>query len=164
MGKIYNIFSTSENSPKDFSLEAANELVPLLRRYTDEAIQETQKVALKMEYLGKETPQFKTLSKAHDQSIIRWAERVHRLGGLAKGLWTVDFDNGKGFLCWSHPEDKIEHFHSYDGSFKTRTKLGEQAIETKKPAKGSSTGTSRGDAKGSSKGSTPTPPQPQPGV
>ena len=103
MAKVVNIFSTDESSPKDFSTASANELVPLVKRYTEEAIQETQKIALKMEYVAKDSPQYKALSSGHDQVILKWAERIHRIGGLAKGLWTVDFDNGSGYLCWSYP-------------------------------------------------------------
>lgn len=123
MAKIFNIFATGQTTPKDFSVSKANELVPLVKRYTEEAIQETQKINLKLEYVAKDSPQFKALSKAHDSVVLKWAERVHRLGGLAKGLWTVDFDNGHGFLCWSFPEDRIDYFHTYDGSYKTRKKL-----------------------------------------
>lgn len=126
MAKVVNIFSNQQSSPKNFNVESANELIPLVKKYTDEAIQETQKISLKMEYLQKDTAQYKALSTAHDQVIIRWAERVHRLGGLAKGLWTVDFDDGRGYLCWSHPEDRIEHYHTYDGGYKTRKKLSER--------------------------------------
>jgi len=127
MAKVFNIFSTEEGSPKDFSIESANQLIPLVKKYTEEAMRETQKVGMKLEYLQKGSPQFKALSSAHDQVIIRWAERIHRIGGLAKGLWTVDFDNGQGYLCWNFPEDKIEHFHTYEEGFKQRKKLSEVA-------------------------------------
>lgn len=128
MGKVINIFAADQGSPSNFSLLKANELVPLVKRYTEEAIQETQKISLKLEYLEVDTQPYKALSKIHDQIILRWAERIHRLGGLAKGLWTVDFDTGKGYLCWSFPEDKIEHYHSYEGGYKNRERI--QTLET----------------------------------
>lgn len=134
MATVVNIFSTDERSPKDFSVASANLLVPLVKRYTEEAIQETQKIALKLEYVAKDSPQFKALSAAHDQVILKWAERIHRIGGLAKGLWTVDFDNGSGYLCWSYPEDKIDHYHTYEGGFKTRKPFGEAAAKPSKPS------------------------------
>jgi len=133
MAKIFNIFATSQTTPKDFSIESANKLIPLVKRYTEEAVQETQKINLKMEYLAKESPQFKALSKAHDSIVLKWAERCHRLGGLAKGLWTVDFDNGNGLLCWSFPEDRISYFHTYDGSYKTRKKIKGDAAPAERP-------------------------------
>jgi hypothetical protein len=123
MAKVVHLFSAAEGSPKDFTLQSANELVPLIRRYTEEALQETQKIALKLEFFDKSSSQYKVLSKTHDQAILRWAEKIHRLGGLAKGLWTVDFDTGRGYLCWSYPEEQIEHFHSYDEGFKNRKPL-----------------------------------------
>lgn len=123
MGKIYNIFSTREPAPKTHSLASANEALPAIRKYTEEAVRETDKLALQLQYVPRESPQFKTICKAYDEILMRWAERIHRLGAQAKGLWLVDFDTGDGYLCWSFPEERIEHFHTYDGGYKTRSKL-----------------------------------------
>ncbi len=123
MGKIYNLFSTAEPNPSTHSLESANEVLPLVRKFTEEAVKETDALSVKIQYLAKGTPPFKALCKQYDEILMRWAERIHRLGAQAKGLWLVDFDTGEGYLCWSYPEERVEHFHGYDGGFKTRTKI-----------------------------------------
>lgn len=123
MAEIYNLFSTDEPNPKTFSVESANRTLPLVRRFTEEAIEETDELSVQLQYLTKESPQFRLLAKRYDEALMRWAERIHRIGGIAKGLWLVDFDTGQGYLCWSHPEERVDHFHAYDGSYKTRVKV-----------------------------------------
>lgn len=123
MAQIYKLFSTTEDSPKTHTLESANRLLPLIRKYTEEAIELSEKIASKMLYLPKESAEYKSASSRYDEVIMQWVDRVHRVGAIAKGLWLVDFDTGTGYLCWVYPEDKIEHYHSYEGGFKTRKKL-----------------------------------------
>ncbi len=135
MGKIYNLFSTQEPSPTTHSLESATALLPLVRRYTTEAAKKTEALSLQLQYLTKDSQEYKRVCKEYDDIVVGWAERVHRVGGLAKGLWLVDFDTGRGYLCWSYPEKEIEYFHSYDGSYKTRKKLGTSKTNSRgKPA------------------------------
>ncbi len=123
MGKIYNLFSTSETVPTTHSVNSANDLLPLIRRYTQEAVDKTEALSVKLQYLHKDGPEFKLICREYDEVVMRWAERVHRLGGLAKGLWLVDFDTGEGYLCWKHPEMKVDHYHPYDGGYKTRVPI-----------------------------------------
>ncbi len=49
-----------------------------------------------------------------------WAQEVSAIGGEAKGLWLVDFDNGEGYWCWQHPEPTIEYTHGYTEGFAGR--------------------------------------------
>jgi hypothetical protein len=107
----------------------------LVKRYTEEAIEESEKIAAKMAYMTKNTPQYKSATALYDDIIMQWVEKLHRLGAVAKGLWLVDFDTGSGYLCWAYPEDRIEHFHSYEGGFKNRKKITRksQLIESTRP-------------------------------
>jgi len=123
VAKIYKLFSNVESHPRTHDLESANDLLPLIRKYTEAAIQETQRNLLKIRQFKRNSPDFKRLSRAHEEAIGRWVERVHRLGGLAKGLWLVDFDTGDGCLCWIYPETRVEHFHGYNEAYKDRRKV-----------------------------------------
>src|SRR5689334_10434476 len=123
MGKIYNLFSTKDVSPTSHSVESANGLLPLVRKFTDEAVDKTESLASKLQYLVEGTSEYKHTAHEYDEVVMKWAERIHRLGGVPKGLWLVDFDTGDGYLCWSYPEEKVDHFHTYEGNFKNRTKL-----------------------------------------
>lgn len=123
MAKIYHLFSNAEPHPKTHNLASANALLPIIRRYTDEAIRETQNKIFQIKFQSKGSPAYKRLLREHEEAVGCWVERVHRLGALAKGLWLVDFDTGEGYLCWSHPEKRVEHFHLYKESFKDRRKI-----------------------------------------
>jgi hypothetical protein len=123
VGKIYQLFSNTEPHPKTHNLRSANALLPLIRRYTHQAIQETQVLLAQLKHLGKDSPRTKDLMRDHEKAVGLWVERVHRLGGLAKGLWLVDFDTGEGYLCWAYPEQSVEYFHHYRESFKDRRKI-----------------------------------------
>jgi len=129
MAEIFNLFSIKDEPGKGFSIAEANRLVPLLRKYTEEAIRETGKIGAQLDFLDKESEQHKSLSNAYDDAVMKWAERVHRLGGLAKGLWTVDFDSGEYYFCWTYPERTISHFHQYDETFKARKKFPPSAVD-----------------------------------
>lgn len=123
MGNIYNLFSQEEAIPSTHTLKSANALIPAISRITEEAIKLTDSLAVKIQAQAKGSPKFEALVKNYDDIVQKWADKIHRLGGVAKGLWLVDFDTGKGYLCWSYPEKRIEHFHSYDTGFKQRVKV-----------------------------------------
>lgn len=123
MGKIYNLFSHHENPPSTHSVESANALLPLVYKYTREAVLKTETLALKLEGLKKNSKEFKEICHEFDLAIEQWSHKIHRLGAVAKGLWLVDFDTGTGYLCWAYPEKNVEHFHEYDTGFDKRKKL-----------------------------------------
>lgn len=37
-----------------------------------------------------------------------------------KGIWLVDFDNGKGYYCWKVGEEDLLYEHSYEEGFAGR--------------------------------------------
>lgn len=123
MAEIINIFSTEDPPPKTHTLESANRLLPLVKKYTEEAIEQTTICSTKIQYLEKGTPPYKSLSKEYDQIIMNWVEKIHRLGALAKGLWLVDFDSGEGLYCWKFPETRVDHYHDYKEGFKSRKRI-----------------------------------------
>jgi len=123
VAKIYKLFSQTEQSPKTHDLTTANQILPLIRRYTEEAIEETEDLAAKIAFQPRSSTIHKKMSAAYDRAVMKWVDRIHRLGGVAKGLWLVDFDTGAGYLCWAFPEERVEHFHDYQGGFGSRVKI-----------------------------------------
>lgn len=123
MAQIYKLFSITEEAPASHSLESANRLLPAVRRLTEEAVQSSSQVLVKMRLLGRHHIEYQSLSREYDRILMHWVEQIHRLGAIAKGLWLVDFDTGDGYLCWAYPETKVEYFHSYAGGFSTRKRL-----------------------------------------
>ncbi len=106
-----------------FSLEEARRLLPLLQRITRNSEKELQaRIPLLSKAEGERRGQLDDEIHALYHS---WREKMHRLGGVTKGMWLVDFDNGEGYYCWQYPEPHIEHFHAYGEGFLGRVKLNE---------------------------------------
>ncbi len=130
MGKIYNLFSHSDRPPRTHSVESANALLPVILRLTDDTMRQTDQLQLRLQRHKKGSETYDRLVKEYDAVVQRWVDKVHRLGASAKGLWLVDFDMGKGCLCWMYPEKKVDYFHSYEGGYKKRVPIKDLPLET----------------------------------
>jgi hypothetical protein len=126
VAEIFKLFSSGEPAPTTHTYESANRILPIVRRYTEEAYQDTEALASKLINFQKNSAQYRAITQQYDAVVAKWVERIHRVGGLSKGLWLVDFDTGNGYLCWVYPEDRVEYFHSYDSGFKSRVKWSEE--------------------------------------
>lgn len=94
-----------------FTYEEAADLLPQVQRLTDEAVAAIDELA------DDES------SIAYQRVVSTWAESLVAMGLEIKGLWLVDFDNGSGYYCWSHPEPSLQYFHGYEEGFRGRVKL-----------------------------------------
>ena len=55
------------------------------------------------------------------QTLVQsWQQSMQDLEADVKGLWLVDFDSGDGYWCWAYPEEELNHWHSYEGGFRSR--------------------------------------------
>ena len=55
------------------------------------------------------------------QTLVQsWQQSMQDLEAEVKGLWLVDFDSGDGYWCWVYPEGELDHWHSYEGGFRSR--------------------------------------------
>ena len=55
------------------------------------------------------------------QALVKsWQQSMQDLEADVKGLWLVDFDSGDGYWCWAYPEEALNHWHSYEGGFRSR--------------------------------------------
>lgn len=52
--------------------------------------------------------------------LADWEQSVEKIGAEVKGLWLVDFDNGKGYFCWKLGEDTLLFEHGYNEGFSGR--------------------------------------------
>ena len=118
MAKITHI-----NTPKTFTLQEAQELLPVVRRITTEAAGAAERLTVRHDALPEEHPERAELENKLNELLQHWGEKVGKLGCHAKGLWLVDFDNGHGYYCWQYPETVVTHFHEYDGGFSGRQQI-----------------------------------------
>ena len=73
----------------------------------------------------KNVPQPRILSMEEDvqKAIEAWQSKIQKLGGIPKGYWLVDFDNGSGYFCWKFPEKDIQYTHGYQEGFTGRKEI-----------------------------------------
>lgn len=110
------------NQKRVFTLEEAQELLPIVRRLTQKCVERVRKLTTQISY----TPDKQRrglLEKQVHLELQEWHRRVGQVGGEAKGMWLVDFDNGDGYFCWRYPEPNVEFFHSYSQGYQGREKI-----------------------------------------
>lgn len=109
-----------------FTYEEAAEALEEVREVTAAAQQRLQDLRAKIENSTPGSTKVKKLNEWVNTVINQWAEDITGLGGLPKGLWTVDFDSGKGFYyCWTLNEATLSYFHHYQEGFMGRKPLAE---------------------------------------
>lgn len=109
-----------------FTFDEANALVGEVRELTQAAHQRLQELRAKVEGTPPGSHRAKKLSEWINTVIHQWAEDIMALGALPKGLWTVDFDSGKGYyFCWTLDETRLTYFHNYEEGFMGRKPLSE---------------------------------------
>ena len=110
-----------QNESRIFTLEQAQEILPLIYRMTEEAAKEAKYLMGCIDALPeKKSFRAEELQNQVNQIINRWQNKLERLGAKPKGLWLADFDNGEGYFCWKYPEVKILYRHGYQDGFTGR--------------------------------------------
>jgi len=115
MAQIFHI-----TQPKRFSLEEANQLLPVIRKITKETLEAFLILEAKLQHYEAESEKYKEIEKSVNELLNKWAEKINKLGAEPKGIWLVDFNSGEGYYCWRYDEEKVEYFHSYEEGFSGR--------------------------------------------
>ncbi|MCB0412158.1 MAG: DUF2203 domain-containing protein, partial [Bdellovibrionales bacterium] len=109
-----------------FTLTEARELLPIVRRITQEHSQKAELLISRLEALPITSELIENLESQVNHIIAAWHAKIKKLGALPKGLWMVDFDAGDGYYCWKFPEKEICHWHSYEDGFTKRVRISER--------------------------------------
>ena len=115
---------------RTFTLEEAQARMPDVRRLTEPVYLLAASLAQELREAedGGQADRAEEL-RARLQSLIEsWTEGVQALGADVKGLWLVDFDSGDGYWCWAWPEAELDHWHSYEGGFRSRVAASERPV------------------------------------
>jgi hypothetical protein len=117
--------------PLIFTLSEANACVALIRKWTVESQKQIEQLSRKKSDL-KENNRLNELIDVQIREIFAtWQKRVQQLGAIPKGLWTVDFDHGRGLFCWRFPETQISFHHEYGHGGSGRRRISENLNEDK---------------------------------
>ena len=115
-----------------FSLEQARQILPIVRRITEDI---SWKVDAQITELEATPPEQKrkiiALEEDINQLIHHWNEKIKKLGAIPKSLWLVDFDFGRGYYSWKYPEPDILFWHTREEGASVRRPLEELDFEAK---------------------------------
>lgn len=109
-----------------FSLEEAQQLLPIVRKITQEYSQKADILISRLEGLPMKSDLVREIEEQVNELIGGWHQKIKKLGALPKGLWIVDFDAGDGYFCWKFPETEIAYWHTYEDGFTKRRPLSER--------------------------------------
>jgi hypothetical protein len=110
-----------------FSLEEAQEVLPVIFKLTKTYSQKVESLIARIDSLGGSSETLTDAIEAQVNSLIQeWQCKIQKLGALPKGLWIADFDSGDGYFCWKFPERGIEFWHKYSDGYSKRVRVSER--------------------------------------
>src|SRR5689334_15505838 len=110
-----------------FTYLEASEALETVRTKTLAASERLETLRAQAEQVG--PGQAEKISEWMDAVVNQWSSDMLALGALPKGLFTVDFDSGKGFyFCWTLNEPVLDHFHRYEEGFANRKPLPDEEM------------------------------------
>jgi hypothetical protein len=127
------------NRKRVFTKAEAEELLPIVKRITDEYYSRLQNLMNRLEGLKnrEDSPSgedaFKKIEEEINVNVEAWQNKLEKLGAHTKGLWIADFDSGDGYFCWRYPENNIEYWHQYNDGFRGRVLLQNRTPQTVLP-------------------------------
>ncbi len=114
-----DVFNFSRQGP--FGLDEATDLVRILNQVTHKYSQQVNALVEQLESLPPNDRQAANDIESQIQKLIdEWNGKIRKLGGIPKGLWLVDIDNGQGYYCWKYPETRVEYWHDYNSGYAGR--------------------------------------------
>lgn len=102
--------------PKIFSLQEAQELVPLLQRITRKHETQVNKLIQSQQYLVKSGAPDRVLESYQDgvnEELAKWAVKIKKLGCIPLPGCAVGIEAGGYYWSWFYNETKIEHYQLY---------------------------------------------------
>lgn len=116
-----NVIAISSSEDQIFSLEQAQNLLPIVRRITESVAEQVEALLVKLESTEIEDDiGISDTEKTVNSLIEKWHIKMTKLGVKGKGLWYVDFNHGNGYYCWKYPEADLFYQHSYGDGFTGR--------------------------------------------
>lgn len=105
MNNVSNIFQL--HNDKTFTHSEAEELIPLLNSISLKTNKSINELNSQLSFLKKTDPKAEKLSMEVNEMMMKWSEKVRRLGGLPITMGQVKFPSNQGELVWEYPNTSI---------------------------------------------------------
>lgn len=117
------------HTKESLTLEDARALMPVVFKITKKAFETIEELSHRLDTKESDSKRRQHLQEKADLAINEWKRKVAKLGGIARGLWYVDFDAGDGYFSWQYPEPTILFWHSYEESSNGRISVNERTLQ-----------------------------------
>lgn len=104
---------------KIWTLQEAKKVFPTVYKITEEFYYKVENLKNLLNDILPEN-QMEKIEEKIGKEIQLWMLTMMEIGVEVKGLWLIDFDNGKGYYCWKYDEKDILYEHDYHSGFKGR--------------------------------------------
>jgi hypothetical protein len=105
---------------KIWTLDEALEVFPRIKEITEDFYKRSNSISkLLAEKIYPENEMEKMEDEIHE--LVRvWNFTMLEFEVDVKGIWLVDFDNGRGYYCWKIGEEDLLYEHSYEEGFRRK--------------------------------------------
>jgi hypothetical protein len=109
---------TSICGGRTFEFREAIELLPVVRRVTKEISHQADRLIDQLERMDvKDSEKTMAVEERVNDLILRWQQKLKKLGLQPRGLWFADFPAVEGYYSWSYPEMHLESHHGKKDGF-----------------------------------------------
>ncbi len=118
--------SAFQLNKKSFTLEEANQILPLLRSITRHAQLKVEELIREYDSLKSRDRDVAAVEDRINSVIETWQSKVEKLGARTKGLWLIDIPrDAETVYCWESGETDIGYYHGIKESFRGRKPIDE---------------------------------------
>jgi hypothetical protein len=105
---------------KIWTLEEARDIFPKVKQITKEYNERTLELSILIRDTILPENKMEEMEEEINDLIREWADLIRSMDIDAKGVWLIDFDNGKGYYCWKIGEEELLYEHSYEDGYAGR--------------------------------------------
>lgn len=114
------------HSRRTFTAEAAEEILPVVRRITEQSSLRLRDITEQLRWVPREEALHARLKAEQDLIVRRWAVKISKLGCEPRGVWIVDFDAGDGWFSWRYGDESLNFFHAHGATDRPAIGAGER--------------------------------------
>ena len=102
---MIRIGSNDSETPREFSAEESEEILPIWYKLTKKASDRSMKVVAYYGKIEESDPEWNFLTNEINENLQDWADKIRRLGGTPRELWTITWNEEGKKRVWKLEPD-----------------------------------------------------------